>query len=149
MRALIQRVSRASVQVDGQEVGRIGLGLAILVGVTHEDTKERAKALADKIAGLRIFADVNEKMNLSLLDVKGSALVISQFTLYANVERGRRPDFIAAARPEQAALLVEYFAQALTEAGVIDVQNGVFGAHMLVEIHNDGPVTIMLDMDHL
>ncbi len=139
MRALIQRVTHASVAVDGQPVGRIAHGLVVLLGVTHGDTNQQADALAAKIATLRIFSDVAGKFNLSLLDVQGSALVISQFTLYANAKRGRRPDFIAAARPEQAEPLVEFFVSALREAGVRDVQSGVFGAHMLV--------TIMLDTD--
>ena len=145
MRALIQRVSKAAVRVDGQVVGQIAQGLVILVGATHEDTNAQVNLLADKVAGLRIFSDANDKMNLSLLDVRGGALVISQFTLYANAKRGRRPDFIAAARPEQAAPLVEQFAQRLEESGVGAVQTGVFGANMQVEIHNDGPVTIWLD----
>lgn len=149
MRALIQRVSQAAVRVAGQPVGRIDRGLIILVGVAHSDTSKEAKRLAEKIAGLRIFSDADEKMNLSLLDIRGGALVISQFTLYADARHGRRPDFVAAARPEQAAPLVEYFAGILTETGVADVQTGVFGAHMQVEIHNDGPVTLMLDTDTL
>lgn len=147
MRALIQRVTHAAVSVDRQVVGQIEHGLVILLGVTHGDTNKEAKLLADKIAALRIFSDANGKFNLSLLDVRGGALVISQFTLYANAKRGRRPDFTAAAKPEQAEPLVDYFVDALSEAGVSPVQTGVFGAHMLVEIHNDGPVTIMLDTD--
>jgi D-tyrosyl-tRNA(Tyr) deacylase len=145
MRALIQRVSKAAVRVDGQVVGQIAQGLVVLVGATHDDTNAQVNLLADKVAGLRIFSDASDKMNLSLLDVRGGALVISQFTLYANAKRGRRPDFIAAARPEQAAPLVEQFARRLEEAGVADVQTGVFGANMHVEIHNDGPVTVWLD----
>jgi D-aminoacyl-tRNA deacylase len=145
MRALIQRVSKAAVRVDGQVAGQIAQGLVILVGATHDDSNTQVNVLADKVAGLRIFSDANDKMNLSLLDVRGGALVISQFTLYANAKRGRRPDFVAAARPEQAAPLVEQFARRLEEAGVAAVQTGVFGANMQVEIHNDGPVTIWLD----
>ena len=145
MRALIQRVSKAAVRVNGQVVGQIAHGLVILVGATHDDTNAQVNVLADKVAGLRIFSDANDKMNLSLLDVRGGALVISQFTLYANAKRGRRPDFIAAARPEQAEPLVEQFARRLEEAGVAAVQTGVFAANMQVEIHNDGPVTIWLD----
>ena len=145
MRALIQRVTHASVTVDGQTVGQIDGGLVVLLGVTHADTNREAKALAEKIATLRIFSDAAGKFNLSLLDVRGGALVVSQFTLYANAKRGRRPDFIAAARPEQAQPLVEYFASVLSEAGVNPVQTGVFGAHMLVALENDGPVTILLD----
>jgi D-tyrosyl-tRNA(Tyr) deacylase len=149
MRALIQRVARSSVIVDGNIVGRIGAGLVILLGVTHGDTNREAKLLAEKTAGLRIFADTAGKMNLSLLDVQGGALVIPQFTLYADAHRGRRPDFIAAARPEQAAPLCDEFAAALRASGVVDVQTGIFRAHMLVEIHNDGPVTMMLDTAEL
>ncbi|MCA1552960.1 MAG: D-tyrosyl-tRNA(Tyr) deacylase [Chloroflexi bacterium] len=149
MRALIQRVTHASVTVEGQTGGRIAHGLVVLLGVTHADTNKHAQTLAAKIAGLRIFADDAGKFNLSLLDVQGGALVVSQFTLYANAKRGRRPDLIAAARPEQAEPLVEYIVSALQDAGVSDVQTGVFGAHMLVEIHSDGPVTILLDTDDL
>jgi D-aminoacyl-tRNA deacylase len=149
MRALIQRVARGSVSVDGSMVGRVDAGMVILLGVTHDDTNREAKLLAEKAAGLRIFPDIAGKMNLSLVDVQGGALVVSQFTLYANARRGRRPDFIAAARPEQAALLCDAFAAALRASGVADVQTGIFGAHMQVEIHNDGPVTIMLDSAEL
>jgi D-tyrosyl-tRNA(Tyr) deacylase len=149
MRALIQRVARGSVSVDGSMVGRVDAGMVILLGVTHDDTNREAKLLAAKAAGLRIFPDIAGKMNLSLLDVQGGALVVSQFTLYANARRGRRPDFIAAARPEQAALLCDAFAAALRASGVADVQTAIFGAHMQVEIHNDGPVTIMLDSAEL
>ena len=149
MRALVQRVTQATVAVDRRTVGRIGHGLVILLGVTHADTHKQADALAAKVASLRIFADEAGKFNRSLLDMQGAALVISQFTLYANASRGRRPDFIAAAGPEQAASLVKDFIDALTGAGISDVQTGEFGAHMLVEIHNDGPVTLMLDTDEL
>jgi D-aminoacyl-tRNA deacylase len=149
MRALIQRVTHASVTVDGQTVGQIEQGLVILLGVTHSDSNKEAKTLAEKVAGLRIFSDENGKLNLSLLDTKSSALVISQFTLYANAKRGRRPDFIAAAKPEQAEPLCAYFAEALCETGVSDVQTGIFGAHMQVALENDGPVTIMLDTTEL
>jgi len=149
MRAMIQRVARGSVTVDGSVIGRVGAGLVILLGVTHEDTDLEAQWLADKTAGLRIFTDSAGKMNLSLLDVHGGALVIPQFTLYGNAQRGRRPSFIAAARPEQAAPLCDAFVAALRAAGVADVQTGAFGAGMQVEIHNDGPVTIMLDTAEL
>jgi D-aminoacyl-tRNA deacylase len=149
MRALIQRVARGSVSVDGSVIGRVGAGLVILLAVTHEDTIREAQWLADKTAGLRIFTDGAGKMNLSLLDVRGGALVISQFTLYANAQRGRRPSFIAAARPEQAAPLCDAFVASLVAAGVADVQTGAFGADMQVEIHNDGPVTLMLDTAEL
>jgi D-tyrosyl-tRNA(Tyr) deacylase len=144
MRAVVQRVSQASVSVEGEVVGAIGRGVVVLVGVTHNDTEEQAAWLARKIAGLRIFEDDAGKINAGLLDVDGTALVISQFTLYADARKGRRPGFTDAAPPEVAEPLVEHFAQALRNHGV-PVETGVFGAHMLVEIHNDGPVTILLE----
>ncbi len=144
MRAVVQRVSQASVSVGGEVVGAIGRGVVVLVGVTHGDTEEQAEWLARKIAGLRIFEDNEGKMNAGLLDADGAALVISQFTLYADCRKGRRPGFSDAALPEMAEPLVEHFAQALRDHGV-PVQTGVFGAHMLVEIYNDGPVTILLE----
>jgi D-tyrosyl-tRNA(Tyr) deacylase len=144
MRALIQRVGKASVSIDGETVGQIGRGLVVLVGVTHGDTQEQAEWLARKVAGLRIFEDSAGKMNAGLLDVDGAALVVSQFTLYADARKGRRPSFTDAAPPEVAEPLVEHFAQALRDQGV-PVETGVFQAHMLVEIHNDGPVTIILE----
>lgn len=144
MRALIQRVSRASVEVDGRTVGEIGPGLCILVGVRQGDGEEEAVWLARKSAQLRIFEDAEGKLNLSLLDVSGAALVISQFTLYGDASKGRRPSFIEAARPEVAAPLVERFARELAELGV-SVRSGVFGARMTVEIHNQGPVSLMLE----
>jgi D-tyrosyl-tRNA(Tyr) deacylase len=144
MRAVVQRVSRASVSVDGEIVGQIGRGVVVLVGVTHGDTQEQADWLANKIAGLRIFEDCEGKMNAGLLDVDGAALVISQFTLYADARKGRRPSFTDAALPDEAEPLVAHFAQALRAQGVT-VATGVFGARMLVEIHNDGPVTILLE----
>jgi D-tyrosyl-tRNA(Tyr) deacylase len=144
MRAVIQRVGKASVSVEGEVVGQIGRGVVVLVGVTHGDTQEQADWLAEKIASLRIFEDAEGKMNLGLLDVGGAALVVSQFTLYADARKGRRPSFTDAALPEVAEPLVDYFAQALRRQGV-PVETGVFRAHMLVEIHNDGPVTILLE----
>ena len=144
MRALIQRVSKASVSVDGEIVGQIERGVVVLVGVTHGDTQEQAEWLARKVAGLRIFEDSEGKMNAGLLDVDGAALVISQFTLYADARKGRRPSFTDAALPDVAEPLVEHFAQTLRDQSV-PVETGVFGAHMLVEIHNDGPVTISLE----
>ncbi len=144
MRAVIQRVSRASVSVDGQVVGAIGPGVVVLVGVTHSDGPQQAEWLAAKIAGLRIFEDAEGKMNAALLDVGGQALVISQFTLYADARKGRRPGFTDAALPEVAEPLVAHLARALAAQGV-HVETGIFGAHMLVEIHNDGPVTILLE----
>lgn len=148
MRALIQRVTRGAVTVEGQVVGGIARGLVVLVGATHSDTREVAAALAQKIANLRIFQDELGKFNLSALDVNAEILVISQFTLYADARRGRRPDFLAAARPESAAPLVETLARELQAAG-LHVERGQFGARMLVEIWNDGPVTIWLDTDEL
>jgi len=144
MRAVVQRVSRASVRVDGKIVGEIGRGVVVLVGVTHGDGREQVDWLAEKIAGLRIFEDAAGKMNLGLTDVGGAALVVSQFTLYADARKGRRPGFTDAAPPEVAEPLVDYFAQALRAQGV-PVETGIFRAHMLVEIHNDGPVTILLE----
>ncbi len=144
MRAVIQRVKKASVSVDGEIVGQIGCGVVALVGVTHGDTQEQAEWLARKVAGLRIFEDNEGKMNAGLLDAGGAALVVSQFTLYADARKGRRPSFTDAAPPEVAEPLVDHFAQALHDHGV-PVEAGVFQAHMLVEIHNDGPVTILLE----
>jgi len=144
MRAVVQRVSRASVSVESEVVGAIGRGVVVLVGVTHDDTQEQAEWLARKTAGLRIFEDSAGKINAGLLDVDGAALVISQFTLYADARKGRRPGFSDAAPPEVAEPLVERFARVLRDCGV-PVETGVFGAHMLVEIHNDGPVTILLE----
>lgn len=149
MRAVIQRVRRGRVSVEGRVVGEIGPGLVILVGVGPGDDQATADRLADKIANLRIFADAAGKTNLSLLDVGGQALVISQFTLYADCRKGRRPSFTAAAPPEVAAPLVEYLAGRLRQAGVSRVETGEFGAVMLVEIHNDGPFTVILDSDEL
>ena len=144
MRLVIQRVTQASVSVDGQVVGRCGPGFCILIGVKVGDTQAEAKWLANKAANLRVFEDAEGKMNLSLLDVKGEALVVSQFTLYANAQQGRRPDFINAARPEEAEPLVRYFVDQLRAEGV-PTQTGVFRAMMQVEIHNDGPVTIIVE----
>jgi len=144
MRAIVQRVSRASVSVENEIVGAIGRGVVVLVGVTHGDTQEQAEWLARKIAGLRIFEDSAGKINAGLLDVDGAALIISQFTLYADVRKGRRPSFTDAARPEVAEPLIEHLVQAMQKHGV-PVETGVFGTHMLVEIHNDGPVTIILE----
>jgi len=144
MRAVLQRVREASVSVDGEIVSAIGAGIVILVGVTHGDDENDARWLAQKIATLRIFEDDNGKFNLSMLDVHAAALVVSQFTLYADARRGRRPDFIDAARPEIAEPLIERFAALLREQGV-PVETGKFQARMLVKIFNDGPVTIILD----
>ncbi len=148
MRALIQRVTRGAVTVENETVGAISRGLVVLVGATHQDDKAIAQYLAAKIANLRIFEDDAGKFNLAALDVKAELLVISQFTLYADARRGRRPDFIAAARPEHAAPLVEHFTRHLESMGLY-VARGQFQAKMLVEIWNDGPVTIFLDTDEL
>ncbi|MBM4427617.1 MAG: D-tyrosyl-tRNA(Tyr) deacylase [Chloroflexi bacterium] len=144
MRALIQRVSQASVTVDELTISSIGNGLLILLGVGHGDGEEQAKFLAEKAANLRIFEDEQGKTNLSVLDVKGEVIVVSQFTLYADTRKGRRPSFIDAALPEVAEPLVARFAELLRAHGV-PTQTGKFGAHMLVEIHNNGPVTIWLE----
>jgi len=144
MRAILQRVSEASVEVDGVIVGRSGPGLLVLLGVGHGDGEAQARSLAEKSARLRIFADEAGKFNHSLLDSAGSALVVSQFTLYADTRRGRRPGFTDAAPPELAAPLVEAFCAALRALGV-PVETGSFGANMRVALVNDGPVTIILD----
>ena len=144
MRIVVQRVSRASVSVDGETVASIGRGLLLLVGAADGDSEEEAVRLARKCAELRIFSDADGKFNLSLLDVGGEALVVSQFTLLADTRRGRRPSFVGAAPPEVAEPLVAAFAQAMREAGV-PVQTGCFGAKMSVELVNEGPVTIVLD----
>ncbi|MEZ5310912.1 MAG: D-aminoacyl-tRNA deacylase [Microthrixaceae bacterium] len=145
MRALVQRVTEASVSVDGQVVGAIGSGICVLVGVTHDDTAEIARKVAAKLRGLRIFDDDNAVMNVSLEDSGGSALVISQFTLYGSMERGRRPSWVAAAPGQLAEPLVEAVAGELESCGIA-VQRGVFGADMLVSLVNDGPVTVMIEM---
>jgi len=144
MRAVLQRVSSGRVTINNQVVAEIGRGLVILVGIGPGDGQEQARFLADKIANLRIFEDNQEKMNLSVRDANGQALVVSQFTLYADTRKGRRPSFTDAAPPDLARPLVDYFTQQLNSLGV-PTQTGEFGAHMLVEIHNDGPVTILLE----
>lgn len=144
MRALLQRVSRASVTVEGEIISSIGKGLLILLGVGHGDGEEQAKFIAEKIANLRVFEDEQGKTNLSIQDVKGEAIVVSQFTLYADTRKGRRPSFIDAALPDVAEPLVNRVVELLRLYGV-PTQTGKFGAHMEVEIHNDGPVTIWLE----
>jgi D-tyrosyl-tRNA(Tyr) deacylase len=146
MRLVIQRVTRAAVSVNGEVVGRCARGLCILAGVRVGDTESEADWLAEKTANLRIFPDEAGKMNRSLADIGGQALVVSQFTLYGDARRGRRPSFTDAETPERAAALVERFVAALRRAGVT-AETGVFGADMQVEIHNDGPVTLILDRD--
>jgi D-tyrosyl-tRNA(Tyr) deacylase len=144
MRLVLQRVTRASVSVDGTEVSSIGLGYLILVGVGHGDGVAQAEQLAEKVAGLRIFRDGDGATNLALADVGGEALVVPQFTLYADTKKGRRPSFVGAAEPGVAAEVVETFARAL-EAREIRVGRGVFGAEMAVELVNDGPFTVTLE----
>ena len=146
MRALLQRVSKASVTVDDRIVGCIAGGFVILLGVTHTDSEAEAEWLARKIAGLRVFDDADGKMNASLADVDGELLVVSQFTLYGDARKGRRPSYTAAARPEQAEPLVDHFVEQLRGFG-FNVASGVFGANMDVEIHNDGPVTLMVERE--
>ena len=146
MRVVLQRVSQGSVHVDGKTVAEIGHGLVILTGIGPEDGEAQAQYLAEKIANLRIFADDQGKTNLSVLDVKGAAIVVSQFTLYADTRKGRRPSFVNAAPPELAEPLVEKFAEMLRQQGV-PTQTGEFGAEMLVNIQNDGPVTIWMERD--
>jgi len=144
MRAVVQRVSRAQVAVDGEIVGDIGRGLLVLLGVTHADNEADADYLAGKIAGLRVFEDENGKMNLDTAAVSGEILVVSQFTLYGDVRRGKRPSFDAAAAPERARQLYEYFVERIRAAG-LRCQTGRFQEMMEVELVNDGPVTILLD----
>lgn len=146
MRALLQRVRRGSVTIDGEEKGAINAGLVILLGVNINDTAAESELLASKIANLRIFSDGEGKFNLSTLDAQAEMLVVSQFTLYADTRRGRRPSFTDAARPETAIPLYENFVEQLRSLG-FHTATGEFGADMLVEIHNDGPVTIWLDTD--
>ncbi|WP_026572339.1 D-aminoacyl-tRNA deacylase [Bacillus sp. UNC438CL73TsuS30] len=144
MRVVVQRSKKAKVTVNGEITGQINSGLVLLVGVTHDDTDEDAAYLADKVANLRIFEDDAEKMNLSLLDVGGEILSVSQFTLYGDCRNGRRPSFVNAARPEQAIGLYETFNRLLRDKG-IHVETGRFGAMMEVELTNDGPVTLIVD----
>ena len=144
MRLLIQRVSKASVTVEKQTISSIGKGLLVLLGIGHGDSEEQVQFLAEKTANLRIFEDEQGKTNLSVLHVKGEAIVVSQFTLYADSRKGRRPSFIDAALPDVAEPLVDRFVELLRSHGV-PTQTGKFGAHMEVEIHNDGPVTIWLE----
>ena len=144
MKVVLQRVSRASVMIEGEIAGAIGRGFCLLVGFTHTDTEAQVDWMAEKVAGLRLFADAEGKMNLGLREVGGALLVISQFTLYGDSVKGRRPSFIDAARPETAIPLYERFLEALRTRD-FDVAAGRFGADMLVEIHNDGPVTLILE----
>lgn len=145
MRVILQRVTWGSVTVHGHIVGAIEHGFVALVGVTHGDTLQHADLLAKKTAHLRVFADADDKMNRSVLEVGGGILVVSQFTLYADTRRGRRPSFTDSAPPDSASPLVDAYIEALRHEGVAQVESGVFGAMMQVAIHNDGPVTIILD----
>ena len=149
MKAVVTRVNSASVSIDGAVHGMIGKGFLILLGVENGDEQRDAEVLAAKISGLRIFTDENDKMNLSLTDVDGGVLVISNFTLCADCSHGRRPSFIAAARPETAEPLYEYFCRKMTDNGISRVEKGVFGADMQVSLTNDGPVTIEINSKDL
>ena len=142
MKIVVQRVKNASVQVEGKTVGEIEKGFLVLLGVTHSDTKEKAEYLAKKLCKLRIFTDENDKMNLSLKDVGGKLLIVSQFTLYADCTHGNRPSFVDAAKPEKANELYEYFCKKCSEE--VHVEKGIFGANMEVSLQNSGPVTIEL-----
>ncbi|MDH4131417.1 MAG: D-aminoacyl-tRNA deacylase [Gemmatimonadota bacterium] len=147
MRVVLQRVSRASVTIEGRVTGAIDGGFCLLVGFTHSDTPKEVDWMAEKVLGLRLFTDANDKMNLGLAEVGGAILVVSQFTLYGDARKGRRPSFIDAARPEVAIPLYDRFVDQLRQQG-LRVETGEFGAMMQVEIHNDGPVTLILDRDH-
>lgn len=146
MRAVVQRVSSSKVTVNENTIGSINKGLLVLLGVTHEDTSSDVDYLLEKIVNLRIFEDENEKMNLSLKDVKGELLVVSQFTLYGDCKKGRRPNFTNAAKPDLATKLYEEFIKKAIKEG-IKVETGEFGAHMMVELVNDGPVTMLIDSE--
>ena len=148
MRAVLTRVKHASVTIDGKVHGQIGEGFLILLGITHEDTEAQAVKLADKLTGLRIFEDENGKMNRGLDEVKGQLLIVSQFTLYGNCKKGRRPEFLAAARPEVAIPLYEKFVE-LCRAKGFHAETGEFGAYMQVDSLNDGPLTLVVDTDQL
>lgn len=148
MKFVIQRVKAASVEVENKTVGKINKGFLVLIGITHEDTKKTADLLIKKLINLRVFEDENEKMNLSLNNVDGELLLISQFTLYANCKNGNRPDFLNAAKPDYANELYEYIIEECKKQN-INVQTGIFGADMKVSLLNDGPVTIILDSDEL
>lgn len=147
MRAVVQRVRRAGVTVENETVGAVGQGFLVLVGVMDSDTEREAELLAQKTAALRVFADGNGKMNLSVLDVDGEVLAVSQFTLCADLKKGNRPSFTPSAPPERAERLYRRYCETLRKAGVRKVETGVFGAHMQVELVNDGPVTIVYDTE--
>ena len=145
MRALIQRVTSASVKVDGKIVGKIGKGFLVFLGIYEEDTEEKIEKLTKKIINLRIFNDENDKMNLSIKDIKGEILLISQFTLCADTRKGNRPSFVSAKNPKDANVIYEKTIESIRNEGII-VEKGIFGADMKVELLNDGPVTILLDI---
>ena len=145
MRIVLQRVSEAAVKIDNQIIGEISQGLLLLVGIEHEDEKSDADWLIQKVTGMRIFSDSDDKMNLSIKEINGEFLVISQFTLHASTKKGNRPSFIQAARPEKAIPLYDYFCEQLQHVSEIKVQTGKFGADMKVSLINDGPVTIVID----
>ena len=147
MIAVLQRVKKAAVAVDGQAVGSCAEGLCILLGVAKGDTERDAEALAEKIVGLRIFCDENDKMNLSMIDIGGSALVVSNFTLLANYKKGNRPDYMNGAKPDEASRLYDYFCECIS--AFVPTKKGVFGADMKIELLNDGPVTIVMDSEVL
>lgn len=149
MRVVLQRVNSCKVEIDNKNHSEIGKGFLLLLGVKNGDTKEDAVKLAKKISGLRIFTDENDKMNLSLADINGSVLVVSNFTLYADCSHGRRPSFINAARPEVSEPLYEFFCDEMRKNGVQDVKTGEFGADMKVSLLNDGPVTLVIDSEDL
>lgn len=144
MRAVVQRVTSSKVVVDKEVTGQINKGLLVLLGVTHEDSSKDVDYIIDKVLNLRIFEDENEKMNLSIKDIEGELLVVSQFTLYGDCRKGRRPSFSSAARPEVATKLYEEFIEKAKKEGIV-TQTGQFGAHMMVDLTNDGPVTILLE----
>lgn len=144
MRLLIQRVSKATVKVEGECVGKINKGFLVFLGITHEDTKDNVDYLVNKLYNLRVFEDENEKMNLSIKDINGEILIVSQFTLYADTSHGNRPSFINAAKPDEANELYEYFIEKAKQTG-LKIEAGIFGADMKVELLNDGPVTILLE----
>lgn len=145
MKIVVQRVKNAQVDVEGKTVGKIDKGFLVLLGVTHNDTEEQADYLAKKLCNLRVFTDENDKMNLSLKDVDGKLLIVSQFTLYADCTGGNRPSFINAAKPDKAEKLYEYFCKQCKEKYNIEVEKGIFGADMKVSLLNDGPVTIIIE----
>lgn len=149
MRVLLQRVTSGKVLIDNEIIGQIGKGYVLLLGIAEGDTEKLVDLLAEKIVNLRVMSDENDKMNLSIKDIHGEILVVSQFTLYADTRGGRRPSFIQAAKPETANKLYEYFIGKLKSLGIKNVQTGEFGAYMSVEVVNDGPVTILLDTEEL